>query len=192
MCRGSLHERGFYILWRPRRSCSSGILYLLQHTMGGSSTGGDDTSSWLHRMSLFCGELQEFLATVPSNASLQSCAAMDEATSAKYPRMAEACDAGMTQYMPGINYAAYRDEVQAVYSLGVQTCCMLNAHPALGVFQGIPETKVELFFERPLNMCMALGAEHGLTRMQYTHNALMREAAAAAPHPTDCGTQQPR
>jgi hypothetical protein len=52
--------------------------------------------------------------------------------------------------------------VEAVHCLGVETCSMVNNHPVFGIFQGIPETRVELFFERPLNMCMALGVEHSL------------------------------
>ena len=144
--------------------------------------------AWLHKMTLFCQELHEFLAAVPSDASISCYASMDGATASRYPHMAEACDVARTQYMPGIDYSCFSELVEDVYNMGVRACCMLNQHPALGVFQvatflfafahtllqrdiecvvekqGIPDTRVDLFFERPLNMCMALGAEHGLRR----------------------------
>lgn len=119
---------------------------------------------WLNKMALFCAELQEFLADVPPDAKLASYAAISEHMAARYPHLAEACDASKTQYMPGIDSKECMEDLEAVYALGVQTLSMLNETPVLGVFQGMPDTRVELFFERPLNMCMALGAEHGLCR----------------------------
>lgn len=152
--------------------------------------------AWLHKMTMFCQELHEFLAAVPPDANIACYASMDEATARRYPHMAEACDVARTQYMPGIDFSCFSEQVEDVYNMGVHACCLLNQHPALGVFQvvpslldcahastnthcytksigdvecvvekqGIPDTRVDLFFERPLNMCMALGAEHGLQR----------------------------
>lgn len=48
--------------------------------------------------------------------------------------------------------------------------------------QGIPETRVELFFERPLNMCMALGVEHSLKTRECVDKATMMMAAAGCRH----------
>ena len=160
--------------------------------------------AWLHKMTLFCQELHEFLAAVPPDVSIACYASMDEATASRYPHMAEACDVARTQYMPGIDYSCFSEQVEDVYNMGVRACCLLNQHPALGVFQvvartlescrlpdllhsigdvecviekqGIPDTRVDLFFERPLNMCMALGAEHGLQRRC---TAVLPAAAAA-------------
>jgi hypothetical protein len=52
--------------------------------------------------------------------------------------------------------------LELVHGLGMQTCTLVNSHPAFGIFQGFPDTRVELFFEKQLNMCLALGVEHGL------------------------------
>lgn len=132
---------------------------------GGSDCAAEDEASrWLHAMAGFCEELQEFLAAVPADASLASCTAMDGDTARQYPRLAHACShLAQQQYMHSIDYATHAKQIEAVYKMGVQACRMLNAHPALGVFQGIPETRVELFFDRQLNACMALGVEHGLS-----------------------------
>lgn len=117
---------------------------------------------WLSSMASFCAELQAYLPSIPEDATLQDYARMQEEVAQKYPRMAEACSRLDTEYMQGID-ASLRSEVEEVYCMGADTCRMVNRHPVLGVFQGIPETRVELFFERALNMCMALGAEHGLS-----------------------------
>ena len=65
-----------------------------------------------------------------------------------------------------------------MHGLGMQTCGLVNQHPAFGIFQGIPETRVELFFERSLNMCMALGVEHRLELCVCRDRVLHLETAA--------------
>ena len=72
------------------------------------------------------------------------------------------------------------DAIKIVHGLGAETCSMVNRHPSLGVFQGIPQTKVELFFERPLNMCMALGVEHSLSTKVCMEKVLMAAYPEAA------------
>lgn len=133
------------------------------------------TRQWLHSMARFCEELQEFLAAVPPTASLASYATMDGEAARQYPHLAQACS--QERYMYGIDYARHAKEIEAVYCMGVQACRMLNKHPALGVFQGIPETRIEIFFERPLNMCMALGVEHGLSMHNRTRQQQQQQQA---------------
>ena len=122
--------------------------------------------AWLCKMALFCHELQEFIAAVPADAKLQDYALDAWKNSSLdgggYSNLVEACNPEKTSYMSGISCSSHRHILQTVHNMGVHTCNMINRHPVFGVFQANPETRVELFFERPLNMCMALGVEHSL------------------------------
>lgn len=60
--------------------------------------------NWLHRMALFCQELQCFLGTVPADANLHDYAANGKVHAGlpetpMYSNLAEACDPARTQYM---------------------------------------------------------------------------------------------
>jgi len=132
------------------------------------SRGNDEEEEiWLNNMRLFCTELQSFLAAeVPDDANLQDYAAgsshvrlLLDKQKDKYPTLhKEEFAESKTDYMYGI--VGCKQDVKEVHRLGMQACNMVNKHHAFGVFQGDPETRVELFFERQLNICMALGVEH--------------------------------
>jgi hypothetical protein len=129
-----------------------------------------NATTWLQRMSLFCTELQSFVTNeVPHDARLQDYAEgarhlqlLLETKQQQYPALFKESKFKDCCYMQGIT--GLDAEIKHVHQLGVQTCNLINNHPAFGVFQGNPETRVQPFFERQLNMCMALGVEHLLQK----------------------------
>lgn len=77
----------------------------------------------------------------------------------------------MREYMTGIpsDDEECRAGIERVQSLGTQTFASISVHPSLGVFRCSESKSLETrphssssqyFFERGLNMCLALGTEH--------------------------------
>ena len=63
---------------------------------------GDDMHAlkWLHKMALFCLDLQHLLKTVPADAQLQDFSVSHARVDGQqYPHLAAACDASKTEYM---------------------------------------------------------------------------------------------
>lgn len=84
----------------------------------------------------------------------------------------------MREYMPGIpsDDEVCRQGIQRVQGLAMQTFAAICMHPSLGVFR-CSESKsldvrcpapssLQYFFERGLNMCLALGTEHTWMKLQ--------------------------
>lgn len=128
---------------------------------------------WLDGMVHFCEELQDFvLNEVPAHASDPlDYVKVPEAVMLKwhkYPHMLAACgwrqnaasSEPLCTYMTGIPCTEQqcRDLIELVQGLGAETYSLINKHPTFNKFRS---SNVDLFFEAPLNMCMALGTEHG-------------------------------
>jgi hypothetical protein len=124
--------------------------------------------AWLRSMALFCEELQSFVCNeVPRHADASSYTHIPHEAIQKrhlYANLLAACgwDASQSpaRYMTDIpcHVPGCKDAVELVQGLGAETYAVIS------VFRcaegNVPPTK-ELFFEAPLNMCMALGTEHG-------------------------------
>jgi len=70
--------------------------------------------------------------------------------------------------IPCNSHPECKSAVELVQGLGAETYALINRHPAFGKFRcsegkgfnAHPGQEGKLFFEDPLNMCMALGTEH--------------------------------
>jgi hypothetical protein len=144
-----------------------------------------ESMEWLHKMTLFCKELHEFVTSkVPADAnpwdytSIPGCIANNTQS---YGNLLAVCERSMDEdgwhceYMMDIPCKTSDDcraSVELVQGLGSEICRIINKHPVFGVFM-CSESKhrrigcpVKLFFERPLFMCMALGVEHSWLELQ--------------------------
>ena len=135
--------------------------------MAESKEPDTNADAWLQDMIRFCTELQSFLSTeVPEDANIRDYASgasalhnILEDNKDRYPTLYnEEFSMQKSNYMQGIT--GNESATRRVHKLGMQTCNLVNKHPVFGVFQADPETRVQPFFEKQLNICMALGVEH--------------------------------
>ena len=146
---------------------------------------------WLRSMALFCEELSIFVQTeVPEDADPSEYTKVPADAIGReeaYAHMLAACGwrnpkgalhtsgtAAMNnnpaRYMMDIpcHVPECKSAVELVQGLGAETYALINRHPAFGKFRcsegkgmDIHANREKLFFEDPLNICMALGTEHG-------------------------------
>jgi hypothetical protein len=142
-------------------------------------------------MTNVCTEMQEFMHRhVPADADpwdyVDVPGALVEHAN-DYPHLAASCGVQnavgiigtnrcilVTEYLSGIpsDDAHCKEGIERVQRLGAETFAIINNHPTIGIFR-CSESKMHptkaLFFEKPLNRCLALGTEHTWLRLGMAH-----------------------